>query len=174
MAKRAKPKHALNHGGMKRKYNPKRKAGKVGLVNEKENMTALRWQTVIEATAHGADLRGAAKKAKISVRTIDSFLISNVAAAGQLRDAKMLWNRREWPMEQIEEVLQHVALGKTVRQAFDAAGVERKLLAPLYKILLKDKARLESWQPSRWPTRSWTYQTSGRMIAMRTRRLTMK
>ena len=140
MAKAPKPKHALNHGGKRRPNNVKRKPGKVGLVNEKENMTALRWQTVIEATANGATIREAAKQAKISTRTIDSFLISNVAASGQLRDAKQLWNRREWPMEKIEDVLQHVALGKTVRQAFDKAGIERKLLAPLYQILLRDKA----------------------------------
>lgn len=141
MAKRAKPKHALNHGGRPIRRDAKVKSRKVNLTDaEKENMTALRWQSVIEATAHGADVKAAAKQAGISIRTIDAFLISNVAAAGQLRDAKLLWNRREWPMEKIEDVLQHIALGKTVRQAFDEAGIEKKRLASLYKILLKDKA----------------------------------
>jgi len=58
----------------------------------------------------------------------------------QLRDAKLLWTRREWPMDRIEEVLEQLAIGKTIRQAFDAVGIDRKHTATLYRILLKDKA----------------------------------
>jgi hypothetical protein len=140
MAKAEKPAHALNHGGNKRATNAKRKPGKVGLVNEKENMTALRWQTVIESFANGSDNAGAAKAANISVRTIDAFLISNVAATIQLRDAKLLWSRRDWPMDRIDSVLEQIALGKTIRQAFDHCGIAREHIATLYRILLKDKA----------------------------------
>lgn len=139
MTKATKPERVLNHGGARRTTNAKRKRGRVGLVSEKENMTTLRWQTIIEATANGASHRDAAKAAGISVRTVDAFLISNVAAGTQLRDAKLIWNRREWPLDQIENVLNRIALGKTVKQAFDDCGIERARLGSLYRVLLKDK-----------------------------------
>lgn len=103
-------------------------------------MTPLRWQTVIESIANGLAPKDAARAANISVRTVDAFLISNVSAAGQLRDARMIWNRREWPMDQLDDVLAGVALGKTVKQAFDGAGIPRARLGSLYRVLLKDKA----------------------------------
>ena len=140
MAKSPKPQHALNHGGKRRTTKVKRKSGTIGLLTEKENMTALRWQTIIERVANGDDMKAAARAASISVRTIDAFLISNVAASGQLREARLIWNRNEWPMEKIESVLAEIALGKTVRQAFDAADIDRKHLGSMYRILLKDKA----------------------------------
>lgn len=140
MAKTAKPEHVLNHGGKRRSKNTKRKAGKVGLVSEKQRMTELRWQTIIERIANGDDTKAAAKAASISVRTIDAFLISNVSAAGQLRDARLIWNRREWPMDEIENVLARLAVGRTVRQAFDDVGIPRERLGSLYRVFLYDKA----------------------------------
>lgn len=138
--KRKKPDHVLNHGGQKRPKNAKRKKRRVGLTKRKEGMTPTRWQKVIEATANGATHRESANAAGISVMTLDAYLISNVQAGGQIRDAKMLWSRREWPMDQIEDVLQHIALGKTVKQAFRLAGIEESRLGSLYRVLLKDKA----------------------------------
>jgi len=140
MAKSAKPSHVLNHGGPKRATNAKRKPGKVGLVNEAESMTALRWQTIIEQTANGATPREAAAKAGISIRTVDAFLISNVSATIQTRDARLLWNRRDWSMDRIDDVLEQIAIGRTIRQAFKHCGIDRQHLGTLYRILLKDKA----------------------------------
>jgi hypothetical protein len=74
------------------------------------------------------------------VRTIDAYLISNVAAAGQLRDARLIWNRRDWPLDQIEGVLARIALGRTVRQAFDDCDIPRERLGSLYRVFLYDKA----------------------------------
>lgn len=137
--RRKKPDHVLNHG-RKKKKNGKRKKGRVGLTNRKETMTPTRWSKVIEATANGATHREAAHAAGISVMTIDAYLISNVQAAGQIRDARMLWNRREWPMDQIDDVLAQISLGKTVKQAFAACGLPKERLGSLYRILLQDKA----------------------------------
>lgn len=140
MAKAEKPGFALNHGGRKRATNARRKPGKVGLVAEGESMTALRWQTVIEQTANGLTPKEAAKKAGISIRTVDAFLISNISATVQLRDARLLWNRRDWSMDRIDDVLEQIAIGNTIRQAFETCGIDRKHLGTLYRILLKDKA----------------------------------
>jgi DNA-binding CsgD family transcriptional regulator len=139
--KAKKPDHVLNHGGRKRVVNGKRKKTRVAKVlGDKENMTVTRWQKVIEATANGASHREAANAAGISVMTVDAYLISNVQAAGQIRDAKMIWYRRDWPMDQLEEILAWISLGKTVKQAFDKCGIDRKRLGSLYRVLLKDKA----------------------------------
>ena len=43
-------------------------------------------------------------------------------------------------MDEIENVLAEIALGKTIRQAFDAVGIERKRIGSLYRVFLKDKA----------------------------------
>ena len=149
MAKAPKPAHALNHGGIKRRVNAKPKRGKVGLVSEKQNMTELRWQTVIERIAEGDDIGAAPKAAKISVRTVDAFLISNIAAAGQLRDAKLIWNRRDWPLDEIENVLARIAVGRTVRQAFDDCGIARDRLGSLYRVFLYDKAIRKMYDEAR-------------------------
>ena len=149
MAKAPKPEHVLNHGGVKKRVNPKRKPGRVGLVNGKQNMTELRWQTVIEQVANGADTRTAAKEAGISLRTVDAFLISNLAAAGQLRDAKLIWNRRDWPLDELENVLARIAVGRTVRQAFDDCGISRDRLGSLYRVFLYDKAVRKMYDEAR-------------------------
>jgi hypothetical protein len=105
-----------------------------------EKMTPKRWETYIAALANGKRHRDAAHEAKISVRTVDAYLISNVAASQQVRDAKMLWNRREWPMHKIEELLEQIAMGCTVKEAARKCGIDEAQLPSLYRVLLIDKA----------------------------------
>lgn len=107
-------------------------------------MTEKRWTDYLANVANGFSHKEAAHGVGLTMVTVDAYLVSNVAAAGQLRDAKVLWNRREWPLEHIETVLQHIASGNTIRQAFDAAGIERERIGSLYRLLLQDKA-LRKW-----------------------------
>lgn len=107
-------------------------------------MTVKRWQDYLANVSNGFTHGQAAHGVGLTMPTVDSFLISNVAAAGQLRDAKALWNRREWPLQEIENVLAEIAIGKTIRQAFDKVGIERKRIGSLYRLLLQDKA-LRKW-----------------------------
>lgn len=124
----------------KRATQPTRsKASNAGKL-DKAMMTAARWDKFIANTANGLKTREAAHASGISLRTVDAYLISNVAAAGQFRDAKLLWNRREWPLDQIEEVLLHISLGKTIRQAFADAGLPAERIGSLYRLFLQDKA----------------------------------
>ena len=103
-------------------------------------MTEKRWTDYLANVANGHTHAEAAHGVKLTMQTVDAYLIANVAAAGQLREAKLLWNRREWPLEQIEEVLVHISLGKTIRQAFDDCGIDRQRTASLYRLFLQDKA----------------------------------
>ena len=107
-------------------------------------MTEKRWTDYLAAIANGTPHREASHAVGLTMQTVEAYLISNVAAASQLRDAKVLWNRREWSLEDIEAVLSSVACGKTMKQSFDAAGIPRERVASLYRLLLTDKA-LRKW-----------------------------
>jgi len=138
MAKSEKPEHAIRV--TRKKASNKRKKGRVGLTKERQTMTSKRWDDFIAAISNGLTYKDAAHAAGISSMTVDAYLISNVSAAGQYRDAQLVWNRREWPMDQIQDVLAEISLGKTVRQAFDAVGIDRARIGSLYRVFLQDKA----------------------------------
>lgn len=136
---REKPAHYRGGNGKKRRA-PGAHKKRAAQALSAERMTVKRWSDYINYIANGHRNVEAAKKVGISMRSVDAYLISNVAAAQQLRDAKLLWNRREWPLHKIEEILEELALGCTVKQAFDRCGVDRAYLGSLYRVLLKDKA----------------------------------
>jgi len=150
MTKAAKPEYALDQG-IKRRGNGTMpgKRVRVALVSEKENMTPLRWQKVIEATAHGKNRKQAAKAAGISRRTVDAYLISNVSAHSQLRDAHLLHLRREWPSERCEEFLVLIARGKTMQVAADKLDIGKRSLGQLYRLFLYDKAYRKMYDEAR-------------------------
>lgn len=111
---------------------------------QRGKMTEKRWQDYLANVANGMPHRDAAHAVKLTMQTVDAYLISNIAAAGQLHDAKVLWNRRDWPLEKIEDVLLQISLGKTIKQAFDECGIERSRVASLYRIFLTDKS-IRKW-----------------------------
>lgn len=135
-----KPAHYKPNGKGKQAPGARKKRSNQPRALAKEKMTPKRWDTYIAAVANGGTHREAAHEAGISTRTVDAHLISNVAAVKQLREAKLLWNRREWPLHKIEDVLARIAIGRTLKQAFDDCEIPRKHLGSLYRVLLKDKA----------------------------------
>lgn len=151
MAKTPKPEFALDQGIMRRtgqKATVKRV--RVAYVDEdKAGMTPLRWQKVIEATAQGKNRKEAAKSAKISKRVIDAYLISNISAHGQLRDAYLLHLRREWPSERVEDFLTQIAMGKTMQAAADKLDIGKKSLNQLYRLFLNDKVYRKIYDEAR-------------------------
>ncbi len=150
MAKTAKPDYALNHARKRGTRNmPSAKRERAGLLNGVENMTSLRWQSVIEATAHGKNRKQAAKEAGITKRTLDSYLISNISAYGQMREAHLLHLRREWPSERVEEFLLLIARGKTMEKAADKMDIGKKSLGQLYALCLHDKVYRKMYDEAR-------------------------
>jgi predicted DNA-binding protein (UPF0251 family) len=147
------------------------KRERVALVTDVENMTPLRWQSVIEATAHGKNRKEAAKEAGISKRTLDAYLISNVSAYSQLRDARLLHLRREWPSERVEEFLILIARGMTMQKAADKMDIGKKSLGQLYNLFLNDKVYRKmydehgsgSWE--RWFTNDLVTRSSSNIQA---------
>jgi hypothetical protein len=98
----------------------------------------------LAAIANGTPHREASHSVGLTMQTVEAYLISNVSAASQLQEAKVLWNRREWSLEDIESVLTQIAIGKTIKQAFDECGIDRNRVGSLYQLLLRDKA-LRKW-----------------------------
>jgi hypothetical protein len=143
MAKAPKPDYRGN-GKSRPKGAKKKRANQPVPTPNGGKMTDKRWQGYLANIANGFTHSEASSGVGLTMPTVDAYLISNVAAASQLRDAKLLWNRREWPLEQIEEVLMQISIGNTIRQAFDKVGIERKRIGSLYRLLLQDKA-LRKW-----------------------------
>lgn len=157
MAKAAKPEPLL-HTGPAPKLRPAFPGNKASSSKRKrlartqitERMTDERWKAVVNAIAHGSTRPEAAKAAKISPQTIDAYLISNVSAYKQLRDAMLMWNRREWPTDLIERIFDDLAMGNTLKGAAAKHGVKgTHKMSSLYRIVRKDKAIREAYDEAR-------------------------
>lgn len=151
MAKTAKPDFAIDQGIRRRGNGSKPgKRVRVAYVDaDRESMTPLIWQQVIELTAQGKTRKEVAKSVGISKRVIDAYLISNISAHGQLRDARLLHLRREWPSERVEEFLIHVARGGTMQVAADKMDIGKKSLSQLYSLFLNDKVYRKIYDEAR-------------------------
>jgi hypothetical protein len=163
MAKAEKPAHVLQHAGPVPKIapahpknsnkpgSPRKRMAKRGRWDEQvENMTEIRWRKVIAAIANGATRAEAAKSAKISPMTIDAYLISNITAYKQLRDAVLTSNRRAWPIDLIEQIFDDLAMGDTLKGAAEKRGItDKNRLSQLYRIVRKDKAIRDMYDEAR-------------------------
>ena len=149
MAKTAKPDHVLHHARKRGNGALPGKRKRVALVTDVESMTPLCWQSVIEATAHGKNRKEAAKEAGISKRTVDAYLISNISAYSQLREARLLHLRREWPSERVEEFLILIARGRTMERAADKMDMGKKSLGQLYSLCLNDTVYRKMYDEAR-------------------------
>lgn len=145
---REKPAHYKGNG-KKAPGARKRRANQPVARDKTAQMTPKRWEKYLANIANGKTHREASHEAGMTMLTVDAYLISNVAAAGQLRDAKMLWNRREWPMHKVEDLLEKIAMGCTVKDAAYRCGIDEKQLPSLYRVLLQDKAMRKMYDEAR-------------------------
>jgi hypothetical protein len=155
MAKAAKPEHALQHahatpGKRSRESTVAAREGRRGrMATTGENMTELRWKKVISAYANGADRAGAAKYAGIAVPTIDAYLISNIAAYKQIRDAQLTHIRSDWPADLLDAIFTSLASGLSLKRAALANGVDADKMSRLYYLVRKDKAIRAAYDDAR-------------------------
>ncbi len=137
MAKAAKP---ISSPTYQRANSGMSKHKHVSRKRKTENMTEERWKRVVAAIANGENRLGASKAAGISKMTLDAYLVVNITASSQLHEAKLLWLRREWPDERIDEILERIMRGDRLPEAFQAIGIEDHATSGLYRLLLHDKA----------------------------------
>ena len=121
MAKAAKPQFLHAPGAVKvspaQPQNNRSKRRKRMARADGHAMTDVRCKKVIAAIANGKTRPEAAKVAGITAQTIDAYLISNIAAYKQLRDAALIWNRRGWSHELIDEIMMAMASGLSLKRA---------------------------------------------------------
>ncbi len=130
-------------------YKDKR-AAKHGQMRIDQAMTDVRWKKVIAAIANGKTRVEAAKVAGITAQSIDAYLISNVAAYKQLRDAALISNRRNWPYELIEQIFDELAGGLSLKRSCIKHGVGSELqYKSLLRLVRRDKQIRESYEDAR-------------------------
>jgi hypothetical protein len=133
------------HGSKRRK-----RMGKVDdRIRKAEAMTEVRWKNIIAGIANGKTRLEVAKDVGLSPQSIDAYLISNVAAYKQMRDAAIVANRRSWPTELIEKVFDDLAMGMTLKAAALKNGVPADKLSNLYRIVRFDKQIREAYDDAR-------------------------
>ena len=120
-------------------------------VDKRLMVTPARWQKVIASISCGATREQAAKSAGVTVQSIDAYLIINVAAFKQLRDAILVWNRRDWSSDAIEHIFDDLAMGMTLKAAAKATypHLADSKLTSLYRLVRKDKQIREAYDDAR-------------------------
>jgi len=127
----------------------KGKRKKVAMRDKNMAMTPARWKNIIAAIAHGHTRAEAARMGGLTVQSIDAYLISNVAAYKQLRDAIHAWNRRDWPSQMIDDIFNDLALGATLKAAAMKQGVRAERMTSLYMLVRHDKQIREAYDTAR-------------------------
>ena len=121
-----------------------------------KTMTETKWRKAIEFIAEGTPYAKVWKNVDVTQETFKAYLITNIAAHKQIAEARLLWLRRDWPLDEIDEILNEVALGKTVKASCKAKGYNDTKVGGFYRLMrgdremrdLYDKARelqAESW-----------------------------
>lgn len=116
---------------------------------EQSKFTPSKWKEFLRLTANGIAVKDAIKEVKVTRQTYEAFLAAEPDALEQYQTARQSWWRREWPLEKIEDVLMHIALGETMDQAFEAEFIEPREQRALYRILLKDPAMKQLYDDAR-------------------------
>lgn len=114
------------------------RAEKHGQKRSAQAMTDTRWKKVIAAIANGNTRPQAAKVAGITLQTIEAYLISNIAAYKQLRDAQLVWHRRDWDTDLIEQILTDMAAGMSLKRSCVKNGVGDRYDS-LMRLIHRDK-----------------------------------
>jgi hypothetical protein len=105
-----------------------------------EKMTAERWKNFIHALSEGLSVREACKHINVTPMTVDAYLITNVAAYKQIRDAQLASIRRRWDHDLLDKIFNELAMGSTLKAAAIRNGLDNKDLGALYMLVRKDKA----------------------------------
>lgn len=158
MAKAAKPDYL--HAGKKPRSSAVSKKGKRTRVARRDGtransvdtqaMTPIRWKKILTAIANGISREEAVKSADMTIHSVEAYLISNVASYKQLRDATLIWTRRQWPAHLIELILDDLATGMTLNAAALKNGVsDESKLKGLRRLIRKDKQIKDAYDEAR-------------------------
>jgi len=111
---------------------------------QRRTMTDLLWKRYLEHTSNGHTRKQCADACKVTQETVEAYLIHNVAAIKELHEAEQVWLRRNWNYDQIDEILNLVSSGSTVKAACEAHGYSEKDRLKFFQLVRKDKT-LRDW-----------------------------
>lgn len=112
-------------------------------------LTPARWRKALELIANGTPQGRVSTAIKVSKLTFHAYLISNVGAEKALREARLLWYRRDWSPDEIDAVLSRVSMGETVKAACEAEGFDKKKTGSFYTLMRGDKTMRENYDIAR-------------------------
>ena len=116
---------------------------------EQQPMTEKKWTRFLELTGNGLTRADTLKTLKLTKQTFEVHMITSVAAAKQLRAAEAIWIRRSWSLDQIEQILSLVSVGKTVKAACEECGYDEERMGTFYQLVRKDARIKEMYDMAR-------------------------
>ncbi len=90
--------------------------------DHRRTMTENKWKKFLELTANGLKRMDIFRVLTMTKETFDAHMITSVAAAKQLREADSIWLRREFSLDDIEQMLTKLSLGRTREKAGNELG----------------------------------------------------
>lgn len=111
-----------------------------------KEMTPAKWKTFLEHIAHGTPRHEAVQASDITGQTLQMYLYLEPDAVDQYRAAQSTWLKRDWPFELLEQVLDKIASGHTVKDACQAHDIDFRRFIGL---VMKDAALKEMYDDAR-------------------------
>lgn len=135
--------------GHPQKNHQKRKALQGRRSLEQSPMSDAKWARFLELTGNGISRVDTLKTLKLTKQTFEVYMITSVAAAKQLREAEAIWIRRSWNLDEIEQILSLISVGKTVKAACQKFGYDDARVGSFYRLVRKDARIKEMYDVAR-------------------------
>lgn len=111
-----------------------------------KEMTPQKWKTFLEEIAHGAKRHEAIHAADITNQTLHLYLHLQPDAMDQYRIAQATFLKKDWDIGLLEQVLEKIAGGLTVKQACSEHDIDfRKFVG----LMLKDATLRDMYDDAR-------------------------
>jgi hypothetical protein len=112
-------------------------------------MTDKKWQRAIEFIAHGTPYGEIPKKIDVTKQIFNAYLITHVGAHKQMHEAKLLWLRHEFEVDEVDELLGKISMGNTLKSSAKELGWDDKKISRFYSLMRNDRAMREMYDTAR-------------------------
>ena len=99
------------------------------------DMTPKKWKKFLQHIANGLPRHKAVKEINVTAKTLELYLRLEPDALGQYQEARMVKDRKQLPMELIDQMLGKIATGARVKDVCTEHGV---LLQSFINVMIHD------------------------------------
>lgn len=103
------------------------------------------WERFLGLIASGIPKSKALHRIKVEPAMLELWFSLNVAALKQYREARTLGLRKRWPMDVIEQAMDKILIGNTVKAALAALGFEDERDYTSFMQLIHRDPKLREW-----------------------------